>query len=181
MLWTAPRRVEGLSLIVLLDASRWPPQIVIRYPPMALPPRHISEEHYGWMLRPPRPDVAEYNDDDILTEYIWRHYSRLLTAAEARAGIYVPALDRETATRIKSASFADYLDRTHGAVDAAGLATELRDGRAALFRRARDRILENYKSLVFINRCPACNRIVRSPGARQCLWCNHDWHTGEGG
>jgi hypothetical protein len=32
MLWTAPRRVESLSLgIVFLGASRWPPQIVIRY------------------------------------------------------------------------------------------------------------------------------------------------------
>src|SRR5580698_480795 len=32
MLWTAPRRVESLSfVIVFLGASRWPPQNVIRY------------------------------------------------------------------------------------------------------------------------------------------------------
>jgi hypothetical protein len=27
-----------------------------------------------------------------------------------------------------------------------------------------------------INRCSACTRIVRTPLARQCLWCGHDWH-----
>jgi hypothetical protein len=29
------------------------------------------------------------------------------------------------------------------------------------------------------NRCPSCRRIVRTPKARQCLWCGHDWHTPE--
>jgi hypothetical protein len=148
---------------------------------MALPPRHVSEEHFGWMLRPPVPDLSEYDDDDVLTEYIWRHYSQLLTSAEARAGLYRPPLDRETATRMKGASFADYLDRTHGPVELYALTAELQNGRKALFRRARIRILESHGTLVFINRCPACKRIVRSPGARQCLWCKHDWHNGDGG
>ena len=28
-----------------------------------------------------------------------------------------------------------------------------------------------------INRCPSCNRIVRTPQARQCFWCGHEWRT----
>ncbi len=28
------------------------------------------------------------------------------------------------------------------------------------------------------NRCPVCNRIVKTPASRQCLWCGHDWHNG---
>ncbi|MGE3241380.1 MAG: hypothetical protein AB7G28_07835 [Pirellulales bacterium] len=28
-----------------------------------------------------------------------------------------------------------------------------------------------------INRCPACDRIVQTPLACQCLWCGHDWHN----
>jgi hypothetical protein len=27
-----------------------------------------------------------------------------------------------------------------------------------------------------LNRCPACARVVKTPHARQCLWCGHDWH-----
>lgn len=28
---------------------------------------------------------------------------------------------------------------------------------------------------VEVNRCPSCNRVVRTPVARLCLWCGHDW------
>ena len=29
---------------------------------------------------------------------------------------------------------------------------------------------------VVVNRCPECSRIVKTPLARQCLWCGYDWH-----
>jgi hypothetical protein len=148
---------------------------------MGRSPRHASDRHYGTLLCSPRPAASEYDDDDVLTEYIWRHYSHLLTAAEARAGLYVAPLDRVAATRVKGESFADHLDHLHGPAEVSELEFELRDGRVALFRRARDRVIKKHQSVIFINRCPACHRIVRSPGARQCLWCNHDWHRGRGG
>jgi hypothetical protein len=25
-------------------------------------------------------------------------------------------------------------------------------------------------------RCPKCDRIARTPEAKQCLWCGHNWH-----
>ena len=31
---------------------------------------------------------------------------------------------------------------------------------------------------VVVNRCPGCSRIVKTPLARQCLWCGRDWHNG---
>lgn len=147
---------------------------------MTLPPRRASDQHYGWLLKPPTPNLSEYDDAAVLTEYVWRHYAQLLTAPEARAGIYTQPLDRETAVRVKGPQFADWLDRTHGPVDLAELERELMGGRAALYSRARDRILREHRSDVIINRCPACGRIVRSPDARQCLWCKHDWHRDDG-
>jgi hypothetical protein len=27
-----------------------------------------------------------------------------------------------------------------------------------------------------VARCPACNRVLRTPEAKQCFWCGHDWH-----
>lgn len=27
-----------------------------------------------------------------------------------------------------------------------------------------------------LNRCPKCNGIARTPKARQCRYCKHDWH-----
>jgi hypothetical protein len=45
-------------------------------------------------------------------------------------------------------------------------------------RKTRDRILSafRYGGLV-VNRCPRCRWVVRTPLARQCLWCGHDWHS----
>jgi hypothetical protein len=50
-------------------------------------------------------------------------------------------------------------------------------GYTALWEKLRERVAQavDNKELK-INRCPSCNRIVRTPLARQCLWCGHDWH-----
>jgi hypothetical protein len=38
------------------------------------------------------------------------------------------------------------------------------------------RLLQDPATQTLINRCPRCHRIVRTPSAKQCLWCKHDWH-----
>jgi hypothetical protein len=48
-------------------------------------------------------------------------------------------------------------------------------GSAAIQKEIRERI---ESGLLPLNRCPECRRIVRTPLARQCLWCGHDWHHG---
>ncbi len=27
-----------------------------------------------------------------------------------------------------------------------------------------------------IARCPKCEKVLRTPRAKQCMWCFHDWH-----
>lgn len=146
-----------------------------------LPPRRTSDQHYGWLLKSPTAAVSEYDDASALTEYVWRHYSYLLSATEARAGLYSAPLDHDAAIEAKGPVFADYLDRTYGRVQMSELRAELQHGRADLYHRARDRILSEHKDAVFLNRCPKCNRIVRSPTAKQCLWCRHNWHASQVG
>ena len=51
------------------------------------------------------------------------------------------------------------------------------DGIRAFQVRVGDRILsEIADGRVTINRCTSCNRVLKTPLARQCLWCGHDWH-----
>ena len=38
------------------------------------------------------------------------------------------------------------------------------------------RIAENHRAEVFANSCPRCGRLPRTPRAKQCFWCGHDWH-----
>jgi hypothetical protein len=53
----------------------------------------------------------------------------------------------------------------------------LLDGGSDLFLvRLRDRILRDHATEVVLKRCPKCGAITRTPKARQCFDCGHDWH-----
>lgn len=55
---------------------------------------------------------------------------------------------------------------------------ELRKVLYAFCESVRQRIdqLMEVPECIPINRCPACSRVVRTPIAKQCMWCKHDWH-----
>jgi hypothetical protein len=57
---------------------------------------------------------------------------------------------------------------------------ELRDGITAFHERVLDRIWLEHQNLFQIARCLQCSRILKSPQARQCLWCGADWHSQSG-
>jgi hypothetical protein len=35
---------------------------------------------------------------------------------------------------------------------------------------------EKYKDEIYLNKCPKCNKIARTPKAKQCRFCRYDWH-----
>jgi hypothetical protein len=37
-------------------------------------------------------------------------------------------------------------------------------------------ILKDHPKQVHINFCPQCNKLARTPHAKQCRWCGYDWH-----
>jgi hypothetical protein len=39
-----------------------------------------------------------------------------------------------------------------------------------------NRILTQHTDKVFLNNCPRCGNLARTPYARQCRYCGHDWH-----
>lgn len=39
-----------------------------------------------------------------------------------------------------------------------------------------NRIFEQHRSQLDLNLCPKCNKIARTPWAKQCRFCRHDWH-----
>ncbi|MBI1286031.1 MAG: hypothetical protein GC178_00470 [Flavobacteriales bacterium] len=38
------------------------------------------------------------------------------------------------------------------------------------------RILSEHEDEVFLNHCPKCGRLARTPKAKQCRYCGNDWH-----
>lgn len=37
-------------------------------------------------------------------------------------------------------------------------------------------LIEKYADKVFWNLCPKCSKLARTPSAKQCRFCYHDWH-----
>lgn len=52
-----------------------------------------------------------------------------------------------------------------------------RDGYDAFVLRTGQRILNDNRGLIVLNYCPHCRGLARTPKARQCRFCRHDWHT----
>jgi hypothetical protein len=122
--------------------------------------------------------LVEYEDNRELTRYVWDHYQRFLTEFEWRVGRAI--IGRAKAAASRSPQMAEALNRLWGAVDGPEVQAALADGPETFRQRVRDRLLSEYAGQVFINRCPNCGRIVRTPQARQCFWCGFDWHVPSG-
>ena len=116
----------------------------------------------------------EYDDDSILTMYIWNHYQPLMTDFERLVGKAI--IGRQKATHCSSPQQAAMLQRGWGLVDDPAVNAALHDGAEVFRRQVRDRLLEAHGGQIFVNRCPACHRIVRTPKARLCVWCGHTWY-----
>ena len=39
------------------------------------------------------------------------------------------------------------------------------------------KILEKYPTQIFLNKCPKCNKLARTPYAKQCRFCSYTWHN----
>lgn len=42
--------------------------------------------------------------------------------------------------------------------------------------RTAEKILKKYPDKIFLNNCPNCNKLARTPYAKQCRFCGCDWH-----
>jgi hypothetical protein len=125
--------------------------------------------------------AREYVEADALVDYLWRSYSRLFSDAECAA---VRAMIGESKiSYVREGGSGPALDwyvkRIHegfGSIGAPETQALLAHGVNEFWRRACERVLREHGDSIIINPCPRCACIVATPGARQCLWCHHDWH-----
>lgn len=52
----------------------------------------------------------------------------------------------------------------------------LKDGFEAFKLNLTNRIYKEHQNDIQLNLCPQCGEIARTPQAKQCRWCGHDWH-----
>ena len=141
--------------------------------------QHLSNEIAGLNVTDERPGISEdknYDENAILTSYIWHHYAHLMNGFERKVGNEILKLQKAEAYSRGDLSKFEELKERYGCNKDLDVTKALKDGYDAFQEQTRDRLLLDNEDKIFINRCPSCKRIVRTPKAKQCLWCGRSWH-----
>lgn len=106
---------------------------------------------------------------DDLTLYMLRNYKHLWTELEEQAHRKSKILLRGGPYGPEGLSLASLSDdprvRELGSLEP-----------EEIVRRAVQRILTEHKGEVVLNYCSRCGKLCRTPRAKQCRHCGHDWH-----
>ena len=109
--------------------------------------------------------------------YIINYFSNLLTDEEQMAIKHTSsAFKLENSTSDNTTMTRMYKERGWLTSDQAVLDL-LKDGYEIFELNVANRIIEQNADKVFLNNCPRCNKLARTPYAKQCRHCGHTWHN----
>ncbi|MEO0479356.1 MAG: hypothetical protein AAF196_07745 [Planctomycetota bacterium] len=117
--------------------------------------------------------MDEYDEHAELDRYVWDYHSGLFTELELQVR---RAHHAELKASDASEPMARMLRERFGAQGDRDVMRALADGWATFQSVARARVMRDHPDTVVVNRCPDCGRVVKTPKARQCMWCGCDWH-----
>jgi hypothetical protein len=114
--------------------------------------------------------------------FVVRYYGHLMTAQERRACWHLVGTAKamhgrsdwtaQTETRNKPS----HLRRYRYLSDDPEVLNLTREGWDVFVARTVQSILDEHRAEVRFNYCCRCGGLARTPKARQCRFCRHDWH-----
>lgn len=107
-----------------------------------------------------------------LTRYVITNYAGLMTPQEFQG--YRTAIRREKIEYSSNPAMQRMLQKVLVSEDPQVIAL-LADGDEAFLDRVRDRIIREHPDQVFLNYCPRCGIIARTPRAKLCVKCYFEW------
>jgi len=116
--------------------------------------------------------MAKRTPEDHLTKYVIDYYGGLMTRAEwlaYRTFVVEGKVQHGYDPKLLS-------DLRTDDPEALSLMSQ---GVESFQFHVRKRILRDHRERVFLNYCPKCGGLARTPKARQCCWCFHQWHREE--
>lgn len=113
-----------------------------------------------------------YDEPSVLIDYVWSQCYTHMTDFE-RAGVKAVHARFKAAATDSDRLRGMILEKWGGGNDPTVIAA-LANGEEAFRVAVRDRVLRDHPEVVA--RCPQCNRVLRTPRAKQCRWCFHAWH-----
>ena len=119
--------------------------------------------------------------DRHLANYVIRFYGHFMTEKEKSTQRHLFGTAKSTHGRTDSTPqeearrarpqlrvlFSDdpeVLELTHGGIE-------------SFVQRTAERIMAAHKDEIYVNRCPRCGEVAKTPKARQCRFCKNDWHS----
>lgn len=119
------------------------------------------------------PGTVLPHEIDGLTHYVFHNYAGLMTLAEKMA--YKSLMADRKAEHTLSETMKRHLRLRFGSTEPE-VVSLLEKGAREFFVATRDRILRDHASQVFLNRCPKCQALTRTPKACLCPSCGHTWY-----
>jgi hypothetical protein len=116
-----------------------------------------------------------YDDRVALRAYVLKYFPHLMSPLERRVTEYIaPIVSDAKDSKIRHLYV--FLENRDGHVDDEAVLRAFHTPYHERIANAVERILELRRDEIRENRCDKCHRLARTPIAKQCLWCGHDWH-----
>lgn len=110
---------------------------------------------------------------DELSRYIIVYYPQLMTEEERLAHRHLVTLEKIAKT--DSSSRKRLMERRWLSSDSTVLQL-FENGEETFFLNVSSRILTQHREQIFLNHCPKCGALAKTPKAKQCAKCYHSWH-----
>lgn len=107
-----------------------------------------------------------------IRRYIFHNYAALMTASEWSVYKSIVLAQKSTA---HSAQRSEEMRASAGRLSSE-VAAALASGPEPFLEAVAARILREHPSEVFLNRCPSCGALCRTPRAKLCPVCHRSWH-----
>ena len=112
---------------------------------------------------------------DEISRYIIHNSDQVMNDVERRA--HTAFLLRQKAEAAKGTKVEEYFsDSTPTDAEARALVEK---GYEGFIESVRERVMREDKEKKYLNYCPRCNALARTPTARQCPKCYFSWHKSE--
>jgi len=115
-----------------------------------------------------------------LAYYVVEYYFNLMNDVERRAYNHLAGTMKATKGRDDLAAQREAINHRsfHRLLTSDPQVLELtKDGMQAFRTRVAARILVDHEKELRLNYCPQCQKLARTPNARQCRFCGYDWHS----
>jgi hypothetical protein len=119
--------------------------------------------------------------DPYLAYYVVRYYRHFMTDQERLAHRHLLLTDKITSGRSDKEAQKEVARGSHPfrepLPEDPKILKLMEGGFGEFFQSTAERILTEHEGKVFLNLCPQCGRIAKTPKARKCRFCFHDWHN----